>query len=71
MWYELKICQVNPNLVEVPTDYPNNDVFKKVVAQHYDAIRMDDSLIGQILIGLRKAGLEKNNEHEGCAKNWY
>lgn len=52
--------KVNPNLVEVPKDYPNNDIFKKVVAQHYDAIRMDDSLIGEILIGLRKAGLEKN-----------
>ena len=52
--------KVNPNLVEVPKDYPNNDVFKKVVAQHYDAIRMDDSLIGEILIGLKNAGLENN-----------
>ena len=46
--------------MEVPKDYPDNDVFKKVVAQHYDAIRMDDSLIGEILIGLKNAGLEKN-----------
>ena len=40
--------------MEVPKDYPNNDIFKKVVAQHYDAIRMDDSLIGEILMGLKK-----------------
>jgi len=52
--------RVSTDSVKVPADYPNNDVFKKVVAQHYEAIRMDDSLIGNILNGLKQAGLEKN-----------
>ncbi len=52
--------KVNPAAVRVPADYPNNDVFKKVVAQHYDAIRVDDDLIGKILTGIKEAGLDKN-----------
>ena len=39
--------KVNPFSVQVPKDYPDNEVFKKVVAQHYDAIRKDDKLIGK------------------------
>ena len=30
------------------------------MAQHYDAIRMDDDLIGEILTGLRDVGLDQN-----------
>lgn len=52
--------KVDPNSVGVPSDYPDNAVYRKVVAQHYDAIRMDDDLIGEILSGLKEAGLAEN-----------
>jgi arylsulfatase A-like enzyme len=52
--------KVNPDIVTVPLDYPDNAIYRKVVAQHYDAIRMDDDLIGKILSGLREAGLAEN-----------
>jgi arylsulfatase A-like enzyme len=52
--------KVDPNSVSVPLDYPDNAVYRQVVAQHYDAIRMDDDLIGEILSGLREAGLAEN-----------
>ena len=51
---------VKPSEVTVPADYPDNDIYKAVVAQHYDAIRVDDDLIGNILKGLKEAGLDKN-----------
>jgi len=51
---------VKPSEVTVPADYPNNDLYKSVVAQHYDAIRVDDDLIGKILKGLKDAGLDQN-----------
>ncbi|WP_281613081.1 sulfatase [Flammeovirga sp. SubArs3] len=52
--------KVNPSEVTVAADYPNNEVFQKWFAQHYDAIRKDDYLIGEILKGLKEAGLDKN-----------
>jgi N-sulfoglucosamine sulfohydrolase len=52
--------KVDPASVDVPADYPNNSIFRQVVAQHYDAIRKDDDLIGEILAGLGDAGLEEN-----------
>ena len=52
--------KVKPEAVTVPADYPNNQIFKEVVAQHYDAIRMDDDLIGNILRSLKETGLDKN-----------
>jgi arylsulfatase A-like enzyme len=54
------IRKVRPEDVTVPADYPDNRIFREVVAQHYDAIRMDDDLIGKILKGLKDAGLDKN-----------
>jgi len=51
--------KVDPATVTVPADYPDNAVFREVVAQHYDAIRKDDDLIGEILRGLKEAGLDK------------
>ena len=55
-----KSRSVKPSEVTVPADYPDNDIYKAVVAQHYDAIRVDDDLIGKILKGLKDAGLDKN-----------
>jgi arylsulfatase A-like enzyme len=52
--------KVDPSAVTVPADYPDNPIFREVVAQHYDAIRMDDDLIGNILQGLENAGLADN-----------
>jgi len=52
--------KVDPETVTVPADYPDNQIYRDVVAQHYDAIRMDDDLIGEILQGLRDAGLDQN-----------
>ena len=52
--------KVDPSKVSVPADYPDNEMYREVVAQHYDAIRMDDDLIGKILQGLKDAGLDEN-----------
>ena len=52
--------KVDPDTVTVPADYPDNAIYRAVVAQHYDAIRMDDDLIGEILKGLEAAGLSDN-----------
>ena len=48
------------NTVTVPADYPQNDLYREVVAQHCDAIRTDDDHIGKILDGLEASGLNKN-----------
>jgi arylsulfatase A-like enzyme len=55
-----KEVKVNPNNVAVPADYPNNKIFKEVVAQHYEAIRVDDNIIGKIIQQLKNTGLYKN-----------
>ena len=52
--------QVRPEEVQVPLDYPQNQVHKEIVAQHYNAIRMEDDQIGEILKGLKDAELDKN-----------
>ena len=41
-------------------DYPDNKIFRDVIAQHYDAIRKDDDLIGDILRALKQSGLDEN-----------
>ena len=55
-----KEIKVDPNNVAVPADYPNNKIFKEVVAQHYEAIRVDDNIIGKIIQQLKDTGLYKN-----------
>jgi hypothetical protein len=55
-----KEIKVDPNIVAVPADYPNNKIFKEVVAQHYEAIRVDDNIIGKIIQQLKDTGLYKN-----------
>ncbi len=52
--------KVDPATVTVPPDYPQNQLYREVVAQHYDAIRMDDDFIGTVLSGLKQAGLADN-----------
>ena len=49
--------KVDPATVTVPPDYPQNQIYREVVAQHYDAIRQDDDFIGTVLDGLEEAGL--------------
>ena len=55
-----KEIKVDPNNVAVPADYPNNKIFKEVVAQHHEAIRVDDNIIGKIINQLKDTGLYKN-----------
>lgn len=52
--------KVDPATVTVPPDYPQNDLYQEVVAQHYDAIRKDDDFIGTVLQGLKESGLADN-----------
>ncbi|MEM9017181.1 MAG: sulfatase-like hydrolase/transferase, partial [Verrucomicrobiota bacterium] len=52
--------QTDPSTVTVPADYPQNQLYHGVVAQHCDAIRMEDDFVGTILEGLETAGLLKN-----------
>ncbi|HJN13446.1 MAG TPA: sulfatase-like hydrolase/transferase [Pirellulaceae bacterium] len=52
--------KVDPSTVTVPPDYPQNQIYREVVAQHYDAIRKDDDFIGNVLAGLKEAGLSEN-----------
>jgi arylsulfatase A-like enzyme len=52
--------KVDPATVTIPPDYPQNDLYRSVVAQHYDAIRKDDDFIGEVLAGLRESGLSAN-----------
>ncbi|MDA8967900.1 sulfatase-like hydrolase/transferase [bacterium] len=52
--------KVDPATVTIPPDYPQNDLYRSVVAQHYDAIRKDDDFIGEVLAGLRESGLAAN-----------
>ena len=52
--------KTDPATVTVPADYPQNDIYREVVAQHCDAIRTDDDHIGEILKGLRASGLAGN-----------
>ena len=52
--------RTDPSTVTVPADYPQNDLYRKVVAQHCDAVRVDDDHIGKILAGLKTSGLKDN-----------
>ena len=52
--------KVDPSTVTVPPDYPQNQIYREVVAQHYDAIRKDDDFIGNVLASLKEAGLWEN-----------
>ena len=52
--------RVSPDNVKVPADYPDDSVFRELVAQHYDAIRSEDDRVGEILRGLEVAGLHTN-----------
>jgi arylsulfatase A-like enzyme len=49
--------KTDPATVTVPADYPQNDLYRGVVAQHYDTIRSDDMVIGGILDRLEADGL--------------
>ena len=46
--------------VTVPLDYPDNEIYREVVAEHCDSIRKDDDFIGAILDGLKANGLWDN-----------
>ncbi len=43
--------------VSIPGDYPQNDLYREVVAEHFDSARMDDGIIAGILNRLEEDGL--------------
>ena len=49
--------KTDPASVTVPPDYPQNQLYREVVAQHHDAIRVDDDLIGKIMESLEASGM--------------
>ena len=52
--------KTDPATVTVPADYPQNQLYREVVAEHCDSIRTDDDLIGEILAGLKDSSLAQN-----------
>ena len=52
--------KTDPESVTVPADYPQNRLYREVVAEHYDSIRKDDDFIGGVLEGLKQSGLWEN-----------
>ncbi|MEM9280211.1 MAG: sulfatase [Verrucomicrobiota bacterium] len=46
--------------VTIPADYPQNDLYREIVAEHCDSVRKDDDLIGEILEGLKASGVADN-----------
>jgi len=49
--------RTDPTQVVVPADYPQNEMYRQIVAQHCDTIRCDDARIGGILATLKEKGL--------------
>ncbi len=49
--------KTDPASVTVPADYPQDQMYRELVAQHHDAIRCDDKIIGGILDRLKADGL--------------
>lgn len=43
--------------VTIPADYPQTELYREIVAEHYDSARMDDGNIGRILERLKADGL--------------
>ncbi len=52
--------KIDRSKVEIPADYPQNELYREVVAEHFDSARMDDGIIGGILDRLKKDGLLEN-----------
>ncbi|MEX0321323.1 MAG: sulfatase [Puniceicoccaceae bacterium] len=52
--------KTDPSIVKVPNDYPQNQLYKETVAQHYDAIRKEDITVGNVLQKLEEHGLMEN-----------
>lgn len=52
--------KTDPAVVTVPHDYPQNQLYRETVAQHYDAIRKEDITVGKVLAKLEEHGLTKN-----------
>lgn len=43
--------------VTIPADYPQTDLYREIVAEHFDSARMDDGIIAGILERLESDGL--------------
>ncbi|MFX0059875.1 MAG: sulfatase [Candidatus Heimdallarchaeota archaeon] len=51
---------VEPEIVKIPPFLPNNDIFRKELAEYYGAINRVDETIGKILKMLEENGLKRN-----------
>ncbi|MFK7770394.1 MAG: sulfatase-like hydrolase/transferase [Mariniblastus sp.] len=49
--------KIDRSKVEIPADYPQNELYREVVAEHFDSVRMDDGNIAKILGRLKSDGL--------------
>jgi arylsulfatase A-like enzyme len=49
--------RTDPATVTVPADYPQTKLYREVVAQHHDTLRLEDGVIGGILDRLKADGL--------------
>lgn len=52
--------KTDPATVTIPPDYPQNQLYHEIVAEHYDSIRLEDDLVGSILQGLKASGMADN-----------
>ena len=46
--------------VTIPADYPQNEMYREIVAEHFDSARMDDGIIAGILKRLKADGLTES-----------
>jgi len=51
---------INPNLVDLPPYYPENTIVRQDWASHYDAVRITDKEVDQIMTELESDGLLEN-----------
>lgn len=49
--------KTNRDAVTIPGDYPQNNIYREVVAEHFDSARMDDGVIDKILSRLAEDNL--------------
>lgn len=52
--------KVDPDRMQLPAYFPNEDLFRKEWAHHYDTVRVTDREVGKIMARLKKDGLLEN-----------
>lgn len=52
--------RVQPDEVPVPPEYPQNQTYRRIVAEHYNSIRLNDKRVGIIRNRLKEDGVFQN-----------